>query len=97
MHQIPKLNCFASRLAMVLVQSIEARYYIENENGDGAVPTGDPPITSEWQQFYCLLRCALFETKIITIWEIHRTSGIDYKGIIYSWSFFKYDITIFKN
>ena len=48
MHQIPNFKCFLFRLAFVLVQSIEARYYAENEGVVGAVPTGDAPTTSEW-------------------------------------------------
>ena len=45
MHQIPKLKCFLSRLAVVFAQSIEARCYVKNGDVDGAVPTGDAPTT----------------------------------------------------
>ena len=48
MHQIPKLKCFSSRLAVVLVQSNEARRQVENEDVVGAAPTGDALTTSEW-------------------------------------------------
>ena len=48
MHQIPKLKCFLSRLAVVFVQYIEAKCYMENEDVVVAVPTGDAPTTSEW-------------------------------------------------
>ena len=48
MHQIPKLQCFSSRLAVIFVQSNEARCLVENEDVVGAAPTGDAPITSEW-------------------------------------------------
>ena len=46
-HQIPKLKCFSYRIAVVLAQSIEARYQVENEDVVGAVQTGDAPTTSE--------------------------------------------------
>ena len=48
MHQIPKLKCFSSRLAVVFAQSNEAMCYVENEDVVGAAPTGDAPTTSEW-------------------------------------------------
>ena len=49
MHQIPKPTCFSSRLAVVFVKSIEARFFeVENEDVVGAAPTGDAPTTSEW-------------------------------------------------
>ena len=35
-------------VAFVFVQSIEARYYVDNEDVVGAAPTGDAPTTSEW-------------------------------------------------
>ena len=47
-HQIPKVKCFSSRLAVVFVQSIETRCWVENEGVVGAVPTGDAPTTGEW-------------------------------------------------
>ena len=47
-HQIPKLNCFLSRLSIVLAQSIDARCKLENEDVVGAAPTGDAPTTFEW-------------------------------------------------
>ena len=43
-HQIPKLKCILTRLAVVFAQFIE----VENKNVVGAVPTGDAPTTSEW-------------------------------------------------
>ena len=48
MHQISKLKCFSSRLALVFAQYIEAMCYVENEDVVGAAPTGDAPTTSEW-------------------------------------------------
>ena len=48
MHQIPKLKCFSSRLAVVFAQYIEAKCSVENEDVVGAAPTGDAPTTSEW-------------------------------------------------
>ena len=48
MHQILKPKYFSSRLAVVFVQSIEARCQVENEDVVGAVPTGHAPTTSEW-------------------------------------------------
>ena len=47
MHQIPNFNCFLSRLVFVFAQSIEDKYYVENEDVVGAAPTGDAPTTSE--------------------------------------------------
>ena len=47
-HKIPKLKCFLSRLAVVFVQYIEAKCWVENEDVDGAAPTGSAPTTSEW-------------------------------------------------
>ena len=48
MHQISKLKCFLSRLAVVFAHSIEARCEVESEDVVGAAPTGDAPTTSEW-------------------------------------------------
>ena len=39
---------FSSCLATVFVQSIKARYYVENEDVAGEAPTGDAPTTSHW-------------------------------------------------
>ena len=47
-HQIPKLERFSSRLAIVFALSIEAMCQVENEDVVGAAPTGDAPTTSEW-------------------------------------------------
>ena len=47
-HQISKLKCFSSHLAVVFAQSIEARGLVENEYVVGAVPTGNAATTSEW-------------------------------------------------
>ena len=41
MYHIPNFKCFLSHLVFVFAQSIEARYYIENEDVVGAAPTGD--------------------------------------------------------
>ena len=43
-------NLNVSRLALqfFVVQSIEARCWVKNENIVGAAPTGDAPTTSEW-------------------------------------------------
>ena len=48
MHQITKLKCLSSHLAVVFAQSIEAKCYVENEDVVGAAPTGDALTTSEW-------------------------------------------------
>ena len=48
LHQIAKLKCFSSRLAMVFAQSIEARWQVENEDVVRAALTGDAPTTCEW-------------------------------------------------
>ena len=32
LHNLKKLKCFSSRLAVVIVQSIEAKYLIQNED-----------------------------------------------------------------
>ena len=47
-HQIQKLKCFSSRLAVVFAQCIEAKCQVESEDAVGAAPTGDAPTTSEW-------------------------------------------------
>ena len=47
-HQIPKVKCFSSRLAVVFAQSAEAMCEVKNEDVVGAAPTGDAPTTSEW-------------------------------------------------
>ena len=47
-HQITKLNCSSSRLAVVFVHYIEARRSVDNEDVVGAAPEGDAPTTSEW-------------------------------------------------
>ena len=39
-HQIPKLKCFSSRLAVVFAQYIKARCFVENKYVVGAAPTG---------------------------------------------------------
>ena len=46
--KIPNFKRFSSRPAFVFAQSIEARYYVYNEDVVGAAPTGDAPTTSEW-------------------------------------------------
>ena len=52
-----KLNCFWSRPAVILSQSIEARYQFKNEGVLGLAPTG---AHLSDQQFYCLLSCDLY-------------------------------------
>ena len=47
-HPIPKHKCFSSRLAVVFAKSIEARFWVENEDVVGAAPTGDAPTASKW-------------------------------------------------
>ena len=48
MHQIPKLKCFSSQLAVVVFeQDIEAKCLVKNEDVVGVAPTGDAPTTSE--------------------------------------------------
>ena len=44
-HQIPKLTCFSSHIAVVFAQSIAARCEVDNEDIVGAAPTG---VTFEW-------------------------------------------------
>ena len=65
MHQIPKLKCFSARLAVVFVQSNEARCEVENEDVVGAAPTGDAPTTYEWSTI-------LLPTKVRLILETWR-------------------------
>ena len=65
MHQIPKLNCFSSRLVVVFAQSNEARCKVENEDVVGAAPTGNAPTTSEWSTI-------LLPTKVQLILETWR-------------------------
>ena len=63
MHQISKLKCFLSHLAVVFAQSIEARCLVENEDVVGAAPTGNAPTTSE-------LSTILLPNKVLLILEI---------------------------
>ena len=42
------MKWFSSHVAVVFVQSIEARCYVDHEDVVGAAPTGDAPTTSEW-------------------------------------------------
>ena len=63
-HQIPKLKCFSSRLAVVFVQSIEARCQVKHEDVVGATPTGDAPTTSEWSAILLLTKVWL----ILEVW-----------------------------
>ena len=51
---------FLPRLTCAFAQSIEARYYAENEDVVGAAPTGDAPTTSEWSTIYCVLGWVLY-------------------------------------
>ena len=48
MHQIQKLKCFSSWLQVVFAQYIEAKCEVQEEDVDGAAPTGDASTTSEW-------------------------------------------------
>ena len=50
---------FSSHLAFVFAQSIEARYYVENEDVVEAAPTGDAPATSEWWSILLATRVRL--------------------------------------
>ena len=47
-HQIPKLKCFFSCLAVIIAQPTDARCEIKNDYVVGAGPTGNAPTTSEW-------------------------------------------------
>ena len=55
-HQIPKLKCILSHLAVFFAQSIETWCYVENGAVVGAAPTSH----LNDQQFYCLIRCAIY-------------------------------------
>ena len=57
MHQISNFKRFLSRLAFVFAQSIEARYYVNNED---VVPT-----TTEWST-------SLLPTRVRPILEVLR-------------------------
>ena len=52
MHQIPKLKCFSTSLAVIFAQYTEAKCSVENEDVVGAAPTGDAPTTSEWSTIW---------------------------------------------
>ena len=56
---------FSSRLAVVCVQSTEAKCLVDNEDVAGAAPTGDAPTTSE-------LSTILLPTKVRLILETWR-------------------------
>ena len=75
LHQIRKIKCFLSRLALVFALSIEARCYIENEDVVGAAPTGDAPTTSEWSTI-------LLPTKVQLILEVWWQLIILYKVVL---------------
>ena len=64
-HQIPKLKCFLSHLAVIFAQSIEVRLKVQNKDVVGAAPTGDAPITSE-------LSTILLPIKVRLILEVLR-------------------------
>ena len=62
-HQITKLKCLSSHHAVVCVQSIEARCYVENDDVAGAAPREQRRqavlrLHLRGQQFHCLWRCA---------------------------------------
>ena len=58
----------SSRLAVVFVQYIETRCWVENEDGIGAAPTDDAPTTSECST-------SLLPTMVRLILEIWRQVG----------------------
>ena len=60
-----KIKCFSSRFAVVIVQNIEAKCSVQNDDVDGAVPSGDAPTTSVWST-------NLLPTKFPLILEIWR-------------------------
>ena len=62
-HRIPILKWFSFRLAAAFAQSIEARWWVANEDVVGAAPTGDAPTTSEWS-------ASLLATKMYLILEV---------------------------
>ena len=68
-HQIQKLKCFLSRLAIVIAQSIETRCQVENEDVVGAAPTGDAPTTSEWSATLSPTKASLtLEVRLYFYW-----------------------------
>ena len=69
---MPKLKYFLSRLAVVFAQSIEARWYEENEDVVGATLTGDAPTTSEWLKM-------LLPTEVqlrLEVWQYYKSKSI---------------------
>ena len=74
MHQIPKLKCSSSRLAVVTPQSIEVRCSVENEDVVGAAPTGDAPTTSEWSTILLPTMVQL----ILEVWQQVWNSSVLY-------------------
>ena len=70
MHQIPKLKCFSTRLAVVFSQCIEAKCSVENEDVVGSAPTGDAPATSEWSRISLPTQvCLILETLQYISWD----------------------------
>ena len=57
-----ELGCDAP---VVIAESIEARCSVENEDVDGAAPTGNGPTTSEWS-------IILLRTKVRLLFEVWR-------------------------
>ena len=64
-HQIPEPKWFASRLSVVIVQSIYAKYLDENEDIVRATLTGDAPTTSEWSTILLPTQVRL----ILEVWQ----------------------------
>ena len=91
MHQIPKLQWFLSRLAVVSAQSIKARCWVENEDIVGAAPTGGAPTTSEWSTILLPTKVRL----LLEVWSwywVHctlrsRQNGSHYGDDILKWIF----------
>ena len=65
MHQIPKLKWFLSHLALVFAQSIEAGYYVQNEDVIAAAPTGNA--TSEWSTKFIAYQGATYIKGLVVL------------------------------
>ena len=88
MHQILKLKCLASWLAVVFAQYIETKCYVENEDVVGAASTGDAPTTSELSTIWLPTEVRLiletgwylktyFENNFFDMWVPIRIKGVN--------------------
>ena len=84
LHQIPKLKCFSSHLAVVFAQSVEAMNSFENEDVVGAAPVGDAPTTSEWWTILLSTKVRLI-IELMVDWSMKM--NVTHMVLLSGWSF----------